>query len=67
MKWYAQKGYRKRSAAEATRALVWDRWGEGLPMVEIASTLQIREQGCARSSEPAEVSGQRRGVARSEC
>jgi IS30 family transposase len=45
MKWYAQKGYRKRSAAEATRALVWDRWGEGLPMVEIASTLQIREQG----------------------
>jgi IS30 family transposase len=24
---------------------VWDRWGEGLPMVEIASTLQIREQG----------------------
>lgn len=45
MKWYAQKGYRRRSAAEATRALVWNRWGEGLPMMEIASTLKIREQG----------------------
>jgi IS30 family transposase len=45
MKWYAQKGYRRRSPAEATRALVWDRWGEGLPMMQIASTLKIREQG----------------------
>ena len=31
MKWYAQKGIQKRSAAEARRAWVWDRWGESLP------------------------------------
>jgi len=45
MKWYAQKGYRKRSAVEATQALIWHRWGEGLPMVAIASGLRIRENG----------------------
>lgn len=44
-KWYAQKGYRKRSAAEATRARVWDRWGEGLHIAEIASTLNMRHAG----------------------
>lgn len=36
------KGYRKKSAAEATRAAVWDRWEEGLCLTEISRALQIR-------------------------
>jgi hypothetical protein len=44
-KWYAQKGYAKRAAAEATRAAAWDRWNEGLRIAEIASTLNMRHEG----------------------
>lgn len=44
-KWYAQKGYRKKSTAEATRAVVWDRWGEGLHIAEIASTVNMSHEG----------------------
>ena len=44
-KWYAQKGYPKKSAAEATRAQVWDRWDEGLSHAEIARTLNMRHEG----------------------
>jgi IS30 family transposase len=44
-KWYAHKGVPKRSAAEVTRGLVWDLWEEGLPMMEIASQLKVRENG----------------------
>ena len=44
-KWYAQKRQPKKSAAEATRAAVWDRWEEGLHIAEIASTLNMRHKG----------------------
>jgi Transposase and inactivated derivatives, IS30 family len=44
-KWYAQKGYRRKSVAEAIRAQVWAGWAEGLLMVEIARMLQVRQTG----------------------
>ena len=44
-KWYAQKGYAKKSTAEATRSAVWDRWGEGLHIAEIASTVNMSHEG----------------------
>lgn len=44
-KWYAQKGYAKKSTAEATRAAVWDRWDEGSYIAEIAGTLNMRHEG----------------------
>jgi transposase, IS30 family len=39
------RGYRRRSALEARRARIWERWGEGLTVTEIARTLKIRQNG----------------------
>ena len=39
------RGYPHRSALEATRARIWDRWCDGLTLTEIARTLEVRENG----------------------